>query len=769
MASLHLKNIYKVYPNGTKAVNDFSMDIEDKEFVVFVGPSGCGKSTVLRMIAGLEEITAGELRIDEAVVNDVDCKDRDTAMVFQNYALYPHMTVADNMAFPLKMAKPTKEQKFALKRRIDLRFPPIRPKKHFIRIAEKEYLLKMHKKAAALSQAETERILLRGEELYSEYKEAWSKNGETRKHYREQKKVVLSGEDKKEISKDLKEIFPHSFKNILLKPLHYLTLRHEYKAGLREERQLQRPISLLHNLFRPVYAARVKREEMYMRVVEIADILGLKEYLGVKPGDMSGGQRQRVALGRAMVRDPKVFLLDEPLSNLDAKLRTQMRSEITKLHNRLQTTFIYVTHDQVEAMTMGDRIVVMKKGTVQQIDTPIDLYTYPKNLFVAGFIGTPSMNFFEAAVESDGEHAAVTFAGGKVLKFSAEHLKKFERKYLGKKVTFGVRPEDMFLAGDGIECIVLGVEMLGSETLLYCDFDTQNKTNYESGTYPFIVKMAGVCPHRSGDVIKVNVDFSKAHYFDAETEVSVMDRLVRYNDIPVTVRDGKLFLGGVGADLPPALSDLEGEFDAVFPTNAVRSGTEYPAGTLESETLKEGVLTRIRVGEQKLYALGEGVIEGGIAPDWHTFSFFRGGQIVRPALNTQNALRIMLGKRKLSKEEKRALPPEERRGLDIFIECGGISIPCPFGVLKRLLGASDRRLFGVDLELHFGEDALLPGDTFKAKILERYDFGEKKYARAECLGTQIVLPCTGEQESISFDIDLNAAGIYDRAHGIKFA
>ncbi len=769
MASLHLKNIYKVYPNGTKAVNDFSMDIEDKEFVVFVGPSGCGKSTVLRMIAGLEEITAGELKIDEAVVNDVDCKDRDTAMVFQNYALYPHMTVADNMAFPLKMAKLTKEQKAALKSRIDGRFPPIRSAKSFRKIAKKEYLLKMHKKADALSQAELDAIALRGEELYSQYSEAKAKNAETRKLYRVNKKIVLTKEDKAEISKDLKEVFPRSFKNFILKPLHLLTLRHEYIVGLREEKHLQRPISLLHNLFRPIYAARVKREEMYMRVVEIADILGLKEYLGVKPGDMSGGQRQRVALGRAMVRDPKVFLLDEPLSNLDAKLRTQMRSEITKLHNRLQTTFIYVTHDQVEAMTMGDRIVVMKKGTVQQIDTPIDLYTYPKNLFVAGFIGTPSMNFFDAVVELDGKEASVTFAGGKRLNFSAEYLKKFERKYLGKKVTFGVRPEDVFLTEGGIECVVLGVEMLGSETLLYCDFDTQNKANYESGTYPFILKTAGVCPHRSGDIIRVNIDFANAHYFDAETEVSVMDRLVRYNDLPVTIEGGKLFLGGVGADLPPALQGLEGAFDALFPATAVQSGDAYPARVLESEQLKEGTLTRIEVGSQRLYALGEGGIEGGIKLDWHTLSISRDGEVVRPALETQNALAVKLRKRKLSKEERKALPPEERRDMDIFVECGDVSMRCPFNVLKRLLGASDRKLFGVDLELHFGEDALLPGDTFKANILERYDFGEKKYARAECLGAKIVLPYEGEGETVSFDIDLNTAGVYDAAHGIKFA
>ena len=242
MASLSLKHISKVYPNGAKAVNDFNMEIDDKEFIVFVGPSGCGKSTTLRMIAGLEDITAGELRIGDRVVNDMEPKDRDIAMVFQNYALYPHMTVYDNIAFGLMMQK-------------------------------------------------------------------------------------------------------------------------------------------------------VPKDVIHERVLRAAEILGITEYLGRKPKEMSGGQRQRVSLGRAIVREPKVMLLDEPLSNLDAKLRTQMRTEISKLHKQLNTTFIYVTHDQVEAMTMGTRIVVMKNGFVQQIDTPKNLYKYPANKFVAGFIHTQPLYF----------------------------------------------------------------------------------------------------------------------------------------------------------------------------------------------------------------------------------------------------------------------------------------------------------------------------------------------------------------------------------------
>lgn len=277
MANLSLKHIYKVYPNGAKAVNDFNMQIEDKEFIVFVGPSGCGKSTTLRMIAGLEEITAGELKIGDMVVNGMEPKDRDIAMVFQNYALYPHMTIFENLAFGLRMRK----------------IPDIKKDKAGNPILDK--------------------------------------NG--------------------------KEI----------------------------------PILRRYN-----------KEELNQKVQEAAEILEISDYLKRKPKEMSGGQRQRVALGRAIVRKPKVMLLDEPLSNLDAKLRTQMRSEIVKLHKKLQTTFIYVTHDQVEAMTMGTRIVVMKDGFVKQIDTPKNLYKFPENKFVAGFIGTPQMNFFEGTLKNKG-------------------------------------------------------------------------------------------------------------------------------------------------------------------------------------------------------------------------------------------------------------------------------------------------------------------------------------------------------------------------------
>lgn len=365
MASLSLKNINKTYPNGFVAVKDFCLEIEDKEFIIFVGPSGCGKSTTLRMVAGLEEITSGELWISDKLVNDVEPKDRDIAMVFQNYALYPHMSVYDNMAFGLKLRKMPKEK-------ID---------------------------------------------------------------------------------------------------------------------------KLVH---------------------EAARILDIEHLLERKPKVLSGGQRQRVAMGRAIVRDPKVFLMDEPLSNLDAKLRVQMRIEISKLHQRLQTTIIYVTHDQTEAMTLGTRIVVMKDGLIQQVDSPQNLYDRPKNLFVAGFIGSPQMNFMEAKVVKSGSEVSLMFGSHSIKLSEAKAKKLIDGGYDNKAVMLGIRPEDihdeeMFISSSPesvIEATVKVYELLGAEVLLYCAIDQHEIT-------------ARVNPRttaRPGDVIKFALDLSKVQIFDKETE-----------------------------------------------------------------------------------------------------------------------------------------------------------------------------------------------------------------------------------------------------------
>ena len=373
MASVSLKHIYKIYTGGVTAVSDFTLDIEDKEFIVLVGPSGCGKSTTLRMVAGLEEISEGELFIGDKLVNDVAPKDRDIAMVFQNYALYPHMTVYDNMAFGLKLRKTPKA-------------------------------------------------------------------------------------------------------------------------------------------------------EIEKRVREAAKILDIEHLLNRKPKALSGGQRQRVALGRAIVREPKVFLMDEPLSNLDAKLRVQMRTEITKLHHKLQTTFIYVTHDQTEAMTMGTRIVVMKDGFIQQVDTPQNLYDYPVNRFVAGFIGSPAMNVFNVKLVKEADGVYATFGDNKI-KIPAGKLQKFNSdSYIGKEVMMGIRPEnihdeEVFLNNSPDSVINVNVEvveLMGSETYLYLKTSGKDEN--------IIARVDPRSTARTGDRIRVAFDSNRLHFFDKDTEATILNR-----------------------------------------------------------------------------------------------------------------------------------------------------------------------------------------------------------------------------------------------------
>ena len=372
MASVSLNHIYKVYSGNVTAVSDFCLDIEDKEFIVLVGPSGCGKSTTLRMVAGLEEISSGELYIGDRLVNDVAPKDRDIAMVFQNYALYPHMTVFDNMAFGLKLRKTPKA-------------------------------------------------------------------------------------------------------------------------------------------------------EIKQRVEEAAKILDISHLLNRKPKALSGGQRQRVALGRAIVREPKVFLFDEPLSNLDAKLRVAMRTEITKLHQRLQTTFIYVTHDQTEAMTMASRIVVMKDGFVQQVDSPQNLYDHPANLFVAGFIGSPQMNFFTVKLEKEGNEVVAKFGTNKITVPQAKLAKFVDESYIGKEVYMGIRPENInddpeIVAASNavIECNVEVTELMGSETYLYLSTSGKDEN--------IIARVDPRTASRAGQKIKVAFDVARLHFFDKETEATLLNR-----------------------------------------------------------------------------------------------------------------------------------------------------------------------------------------------------------------------------------------------------
>lgn len=362
MAEIQLKHVYKKYDDGVTAVSDFNLQIEDKEFVIFVGPSGCGKSTTLRMIAGLEEISQGELFIDGKQMNHVPSCDRDIAMVFQNYALYPHMTVAENMAYSMR----------------------------------------------------------------------------------------LKGVSKKDRRK---------------------------------------------------------------KVEEVAQILGLSQVLDRKPAELSGGQKQRVAMGRAIVRHPKAFLMDEPLSNLDAKLRKQMRVEIMKLYRQLDTTFIYVTHDQTEAMTLGTKLVVMKAGEIQQIATPEELYNEPANLFVASFIGVPQMNFFHGKCGIDKEKHAVVRVEGQTFHVSEDLEKRiYEKGYMGEEVIVGIRPEDMVVLPDeseeGLEAKINVYEMLGAEAYLYFDCNGESRA----------IRIEAESKIRKGDRVRYTFQEERIHLFDPRRE-----------------------------------------------------------------------------------------------------------------------------------------------------------------------------------------------------------------------------------------------------------
>lgn len=471
MANLLLRHIYKMYPGVGKvkknakaelkkrsgdfvAVKDFNMEIKDGEFIVFVGPSGCGKSTTLRMIAGLEEISGGELYIDDRLVNDVDAKDRDIAMVFQSYALYPHLTAYDNIAFGLKMRK----------------IPVPRLDKNGNQIIE----------------IDNKKVVELGKKLKQLYKENDSLIKDIAKckdndlAYYEEKKALLE----KRIAGTEKDL--------------------EYYKST--------PVPMFNY-------AHMTKEEIDEKVQWAAGILGIEELLDSKPAEMSGGQRQRIALGRAMVRGPKVFLLDEPLSNLDAKLRTAMRAEIVKLHNQLKTTFIYVTHDQIEAMTMGTRIVVMKLGVIQQIDTPTNLFDYPENKFVAGFIGTPQMNFFEVDIKREKCKLNVTFEGGQTTELDLSKLRTIQEKYLDgqiHRVYLGARGENIKIGETGIKTTLSIKEVLGNTTHLFVRLAENSSDKIVS-----ISERNNLAP---GDSVYVNFSEEFVHLFDKESECSIMSR-----------------------------------------------------------------------------------------------------------------------------------------------------------------------------------------------------------------------------------------------------
>ena len=563
MAGLSLRHIYKVYQSKEKekkrkkkddgakkrkgdflAVRDFNMEIEDGEFIVFVGPSGCGKSTTLRMIAGLEEITAGDLYIGDRLVNDVEPKDRDIAMVFQNYALYPHMTAGENIGFGLKMRKVAtpkndengnpvlaidkkkiRELKNSLKTvRIDIRYAEENDAELVFKYrlceikAEYEKLLK--EKNAALdgkSGEQAKEILLSFSEREKAISDRVNEVLAAQKAVINEIRLRYAGKNEKaeEAGNLAKELANRASVNLG-------DIREsDIKLALTErKKKLERDLEYYTNTPVQVYEYRhIPKEEIEKKVKWASEVLGVTELLDIKPKAMSGGQRQRIALGRAIVREPKVMLLDEPLSNLDAKLRTTMRSEIVKLHNELKTTFIYVTHDQIEAMTMGTRIVVMKLGVIQQIDNPTNLFDFPENKFVAGFIGTPQMNFFDVTIKKNGKNLDVKYPNGEMQSYNLANMRTIKPEYLDgneRGVTLGIRGENVTLDEKGISAKLSIKEILGNTTQMFVKITPESPDS--------IICVNDRNDYRQGDTVKIFFDEKRIHLFDDETELSIMER-----------------------------------------------------------------------------------------------------------------------------------------------------------------------------------------------------------------------------------------------------
>ena len=692
MASLQLNHIYKVYPNGTKAVNDFCMDIEDKEFIVFVGPSGCGKSTTLRMIAGLEEITAGELRIGDLVVNDMEPKDRDIAMVFQNYALYPHMTVYENMAFGLRLRK-------------------------------------------------------------------------------------------------------------------------------------------------------LPKDEIDQKIREAAKILGITEYLERRPKEMSGGQRQRVALGRAIVRNPKVFLLDEPLSNLDAKLRTAMRSEISKLHHKLQTTFIYVTHDQVEAMTMGTRIVVMKDGFVQQIDTPRNLYRFPANLFVAGFIGTPQMNFFSGKLVQHDDKVAITLDNTPVeLDAPLAYFNKANRAYLdgSKPVILGLRAEHIStnpkLYPFKAKCRVSHVEELGTDCQVYADFNIESEDIVGESPTRVIVKAPAGSTYDVDQIIEVSLDLSQIHVFDAETENTIAPRIPQEIVTEGIVANGSLSMLGSVIELPEAINVENGKYNVTIPTSAVslkgkavakkdddvfvRSknasslNEAIEAEVIEQEDVNGQLLVHLRVADRVLFAIVDKDAKVSkkvkIDIDLKQIALDREGETVVAPLDCNNTLggviskhkvkveKTVVTKRKVKAEQEVVVQTTQADGetrvetntenvdneqivdfkvkkvteMAFSLDIAGASVDCPRNIAMKLINGGGQHIFGKALEFQFTPYQVAVAETgIVAKVEKIVNYGAERFAVCS-IGDKTVNVAVDKKfnaSEVNLVLDVEQLAIVEVARGIRLA
>ncbi|MBR6921722.1 MAG: sn-glycerol-3-phosphate ABC transporter ATP-binding protein UgpC [Clostridia bacterium] len=612
MANLKLSHIYKVYDNGHKAVNDFSIDIADREFIVFVGPSGCGKSTTLRMIAGLETITAGDLFIGDTLVNDMEPKDRDIAMVFQSYALYPHMSVYENMAF-----------------------------------------------------------------------------------------------------------------------------------GLRNR--------------------RMPEAEIKERVMKAAKMLDIVDYLDRKPKQMSGGQRQRVALGRALVRDPKVFLLDEPLSNLDAKLRATMRAEITALHKSLNTTFIYVTHDQVEAMTMGTRIVVMKLGYVQQIDTPMNLYNSPYNKFVAGFIGTPQMNFFDVTLKREHDTVTIRFSNGDSTDVPYEAVSKIGSRYLDgeKPVIFGIRPEhiDIDKDGGGLKFIVTGVERLGNETIIYGKLgDSLGEYTMKDEGNTIVVKLVDRDDLAVGDVVYAHPKMNKLHFFDKETEITLIHNIPLHNTIEARVSAGALRAIGTETVLPDALNKTlpEGSVELAVPPQAIVKGNDFHLKVARIEKVDGKNLAYLQNGENYLFALVDDcVTEGedyGFSILYDKMTVKANGEDVALPIEDEVSLNGRFSKKELRENGERVL--------HFYYNIGKYSIEAEKENGYKINSIDKDHCYDYTYRYVLNRDNIRTvsdgEDGLDVDILEKLDYGRVCYAKAKTEDGQELLIKTdkdfdGTKAKIAFD------------------
>ena len=624
MANLSLKHLYKIYDNGTKAVSDFNLEIKDDEFIVFVGPSGCGKSTTLRMIAGLEDITAGDFYIDGVLSNSLEPKDRDMAMVFQNYALYPHMTVYDNMAFGLKIA-------------------------------------------------------------------------------------------------------------------------------------------------------RVPKAEIDRRVQQAAKILDIADQLNKKPKSMSGGQKQRVALGRAIVRKPKVFLLDEPLSNLDAKLRSSMRSEITRLHHILGTTFIYVTHDQVEAMTMGTRIVVMKKGVIQQVDTPMNLYDYPTNAFVAGFIGTPQMNFIDASLEA-GEKGIIRLdLGGNELFTSQKELPKLDMMhvYQRDKVILGIRPEHFRIVDKGTQnslaLKISNIESLGNEMNIEGYIGSSNQK--------IIVRTFRNDGVMVGDEIVIGVDFRKVCLFLKESETTLLPRLVEKQTYPCAVKAGKISIFGKKIALPGALSMRlsDGEYLASVATKGIEKGDSFKGKVLQKEFIDGRYQYTLEVGDaQVFYSSLEDTPSEEIAfsLDLKEVSFYQSGSLIVPSFSGVSKIRGKLSPIKKAvpiqtrkKDSNGKVIYKDKKKLVFDYEISGHKFPVDWSIGEKIYALLGKQFALHDIEFALPADEIsFSSEGIEGKIDEVLDYGKERYYKVATSQGDVYVLAKEEHslgESVYLAIDSAKIGVYD--------